>query len=334
MVRSGAGSYGPVVRYVEYETSAAEPNVVVDGSPNAGTVLCLTHWPGFRCAEPSLAADLSAQMALRYVERGMDLHGDAEIATNNHFDQDGLAGVYALLHPEHAMHHRDLLEDIAAAGDFATYRDRRAARISAAISATGLLTPGDPYPVGLEHLPRMIDDLDAYRDLWAEDDERLAASERAIDAGDVRIDERPDLDLAIVVVEARVPRTWGHRFTGQRYTGVHPMAVHNATDMSTIALLHGHRFSLTHRYETWVQYQSRSRRRRVALLPLARVLTEVDTVRWRADAVGALTPTLSHEGESSLTADAFLERAVQHLGSAPPAWDPAVGRGGAADSEA
>lgn len=34
-------------RYEEYERSAAQPNVVVDGSPNAGTVLTLTHWPGF-----------------------------------------------------------------------------------------------------------------------------------------------------------------------------------------------------------------------------------------------------------------------------------------------
>ena len=323
-----------LVRYADYEASAGAPNVVVDGSPNSGTVLCLTHWPGFPCVEPSLAADLSAQMALRYVDRGMDLHGDAEIVTNNHFDQDGLTGVYALVAPEHALQHRHLLEDIAAAGDFATYRDRRAAQISAAISATALLTPGDPYPVGLEHLPRMIDDIGAYRELWADDDARLTGSERAIDGGVVKIEEESELDLAIVVVDASVPPTWGHRFTGQRYTGIHPMAVHNATDMSTIALLHGQRFKLTHRYETWVQYQSRPRRPRVALVPLARALTEIDVVRWRADAVGALTPTLSHEAESSLNATEFIEHVRYHLQTAPPAWDPAVGRRGAVDADA
>lgn len=319
------------MRYEEYEASAASPNVVIDGSPNAGTVLCLTHWPGYPCVERSLAADLSAQMALRYVERGMDLHGDAEIVTNNHFDQDGLTGVYALVAPERALEQRELLEGIAAAGDFGIYRDRRAARISAAISATGQLTPGDPYPVGLEHLPHMIDDLDAYRELWADDDERLTTSERAIDRGLVTIEEEPELDLAIVAIDASVPRTWGHRFTGQRYKGIHPMAVHNATDMSTIALLHGKRFQLTHRYETWVQYQSRHRRPRVALLPLARALTALDVVRWRADAVGALTPTLSHEGESSLAPSTFVEHVRHHLQTAPPAWDPAVGRQASGD---
>ena len=95
------------MRYVEYETSASAPNVVVDGSPNIGTVLCITHWPGIACPEPSLADDLSAQMALRYVDRGMDLHGDADVVTNNHFDQDGLTGIYALVNPEHAIQHRD-----------------------------------------------------------------------------------------------------------------------------------------------------------------------------------------------------------------------------------
>ena len=37
------------MRYAEYEASSGEANVVIDGSPNAGTVLCLTHWPGFPC---------------------------------------------------------------------------------------------------------------------------------------------------------------------------------------------------------------------------------------------------------------------------------------------
>jgi hypothetical protein len=313
------------VRYVEYEASRVVPNVVIDGSPNEATVLSLTHWPGFPCTEPSLKADLLAQMALRYGERGLDLHGDAEVVTNNHFDQDGLVGVYALVAPHHAMEHRELLEDIAAAGDFGTYHDRRAARISATISITGQLTPGDPYPVGLEHLPRMIDDIDVYRDLWIDDDERLTATERAIDDKLISIEEDPALDLAVVTVDPSVERTWGHRFTGQRYTGVHPMAIHNATDMSIVALIHGRRFKLTHRYETWVQYQSRVRPQRVALLPLARELSELDEVKWRAEGVSALTPTLSHNGDSSIDAATFLDRVRTHLQTSPPAWDPAVG---------
>jgi hypothetical protein len=256
----------------------------------------------------------------------VQVHPSVDVVTNNHFDQDGLVGVYALLHPDHAMAHRALLEDVAAAGDFGTYRDRRAARISATISVSGQLTAGDPYVMGLEHLPRMIDDLEPYRDLWVDEDDRLTSSERAIDDGRVKIVDEPDLDLAIVVMDPTMQRTWGSRFTGRRWSGIHPMAVHNATDMSTIALLHGRRYTLTHRYETWVQYQSRQRRPRVALVPLARELSSIDTARWRADAVSDLAPTLSHEGESSIDPDAFLDHVREHLRTAPPAWDPAVGR--------
>jgi len=172
----------------------------------------------------------------------------------------------------------------------------------------------------------MIDDIDAYREFWIDDDERLTASEQAIADGLVTIGEEPDLDVAFVTVDSKVARTWGHRFTGQRYTRIHPMAVNNATDMSTLVVVHGARFKLTYRYETWVQYQSRQRRQRVALVPLAHALTKIDTVGWHADAVGTLTPSLSHDGDSSLEADAFIEAVRQHLRTAPPAWDPALGR--------
>lgn len=314
------------MRYVEYEASAAEPNIVIDGSPNAGTVLCLTHWPGIACPAPELADDLSAQMAFRYLDSDMALHGDADVVTNNHFDQDGLVGVFALVEPERALSSRELLLDVAAAGDFGTYRDRRAARISASISAWGQLTPGDPFPVGLEHLPRILDDVDAYRDFWADDDERLTATEDALSAGRIQIVDEPELDLAVVTVDDDVAPTWGHRFTGQRFDGVHPMAIHNATDMSALALVHGRTLSFVHRYETWVQYRTRARPKRVALLPLARALTELDDVRWRAEAVGALTPRLTHEDESSLPAETFLSMVRDHLKTSPPAFDPAVGR--------
>jgi len=34
-------------------------------------------------------------MAFRYLDSGAALHGNAEVVTNNHFDQDGLISVYA-----------------------------------------------------------------------------------------------------------------------------------------------------------------------------------------------------------------------------------------------
>ena len=46
------------LRYEPYDASIGVPNVVVDGSPNASTVLTLSHWPQLR-APDGLADDLS-----------------------------------------------------------------------------------------------------------------------------------------------------------------------------------------------------------------------------------------------------------------------------------
>ena len=312
------------MRYVEYEASASEPNIVIDGSPNAGTVLCLTHWPGIACVAPELADDLSAQMAFRYLDGPMDLHGIADAVTNNHFDQDGFVGVFALSEPDVALPRRDLLIDVAAAGDFATYETRQAARI-AMVLARWAWQP-DPFPYAFEHFAALLDDVDAHRALWEDEDAALTESELAIEKGTVTIEDDRALDLAVVRVDERVGPWSGTRFTTQRFDGVHPMALHNRTDMSALALVHGRRFSFVHRYETWVQYQTRQRPKRVALLSLAPRLTEMDDVKWHAEAVGALTPKLTHEGESSLTPEQFLAEVRDHLVKSPPAFDPVVGR--------
>ncbi len=310
------------MRYAPYDSAGSTPNVVVDGSPNAATVLCLTHWPAIPDTA-GLADDLSAQMAFRYVDAGMDSHGDATVVTNNHFDQDGLVGIYALVEPDAALAARDLLIDVAAAGDFGTYRDRRAARIAWVLADWG--TPAgssDPFIDALDRLPHLLAHVDDYREVWAPEDAMLDASEAALAAGTVRIDDDPDLDLAVVRIDPEVGPWGGSRFVGQRFDGMHPMAVHNATDSSGIALVHGRRYQYTDRYETWVQYLSRSRRARVDLRPLAEHLTTLDDVEWRADAASALAPNLTHAERSSLSPDTFLRELRDHLTRAPVAWDP------------
>jgi hypothetical protein len=253
----------------------------------------------------------------------MDRHDEASIVTNNHYDQDGLVSIYALVEPDAALAARDLLIDVAAAGDFGTYRDRRAARIAWVLAAWA--TPGDtgdPFVPALERLPHLLAHVDEYRELWEPEDLVLTASEAAVAAGTVCIEDDPDLDLAVVQIDPDVGPWAGSRFVGQRFDGVHPMAVHNATDSSGVALVHGHRYQYTDRYETWVQYVSRVRRARVDLRPLANRLSALDEAEWRADAPGALAPTLAHDGRSSLSSATFLGELRDHLASAPPAWDP------------
>src|SRR5688572_4293766 len=210
------------MRYVPYDELDGRPNLIVDGSPTRGTVLTVTHWPGYPPPD-AVAADLSAQMAFRLREHPELLDG-IDLVSNNHFDQDGLVSILAVARPDEAFPRRAFLEDVAAAGDFGTYRDRGAARVSMVLSAYAdgrgeIELPADHgeqtavlYGAMLDRLPSICDDVDAHRELWADEDATLAASEAAIESGAVTIEEFDDVDLAVVDVPAGGPSAGGHRF--------------------------------------------------------------------------------------------------------------------------
>lgn len=323
------------LRYLDYNASQGVPNVVVDGSPNESTVLTLTHWPGIE-QPPGLTADLSAEMAFAFAASGRSV--DAEVVTNNHFDQDGLVAMFALIEPVTARRHQELLVDVAAAGDFATYRHRQSARASMAIAAyadpqrspiaADLAGTYDDqcavlYERLLEQLPNLVLRPDDFADLWTDEDRQLSASEDALASGRVTVEERPELDVAIIDVAESEPRRRGHRFAANDATGVHPMAINNATGCFRILQVHGHRYTYTDRYESWVQYRSRRPLPRVDLRPLADVFSSIDTTTaWTATSPSSLIAQLETTDESSLDRSVVVHHLVDHLAGSPPAWDP------------
>ena len=174
-------------------------------------------------------------------------------------------------------------------------------------------------------LPELCADVDRHRHLWADEDETLTASEAAIARGDVTITEDPALDLAILDVDVGAPDAGGHRFGGDWVRGLHPMAVHNATPCLVVATARGRRYDVELRYESWVQLRSRPLRRRRDLSPLAARLQDEERgdAAWTATPVGSLVPRLvTADGDSSIERDRFVALLVDHLATAPPAWDP------------
>jgi hypothetical protein len=325
------------LRYVPYHELGDTPNVVVDGAPGEGTVLAISHWPGTPCP-PGLQADLSAQMVFAYLERP-DLRPGAGVVSNNHFDQDGLVSVAVLTDPARALARRELLVDLAAAGDFATFRDRRAAVASMAIAAYAdeARSPIGPASGGydewcaalyeelLGRLPELLDDPGRYRGLWEEELASLTESEKLLGAGEASIEEHPDLDLAVVTVPEWAPDQGGHRFGGGWVGGLHPMAVYNATSRFRVLTLRGRSYEFAYRYESWVQYRSRRPLPRVDLSGLADELTALEDVgRWVFDGVGTITPRLHLDGsdESRVAPDRFLALVTAGLATGTPAWDP------------
>jgi hypothetical protein len=227
---------------------------------------------------------------------------------------------------------------VARAGDFALTPSRAAARVSMVLSSyadparspLGRL-PADYgetttllYTEMLGRLTELCDHPDRSRDLWAEEDATLQASEDAIASGHVQIEEVPELDLAIVTVPEQAPKSGGHRFGGGWVQGLHPMAVHNATDRGALLTRRGRHYEFAYRYESWVQFRSRAVRPRVDLSPLVVQLNrEEANGLWSADDVSALTPVLSMSGaESRLPPERFVSLVEAHLRAARPAWDP------------
>jgi hypothetical protein len=303
------------------------PNVIVDGKGTSNTVLTLSHWP--KSGTPAaLSADTSTAIVFKYLDSPA-FHTAADAVSNNHFDEDGLVGIFVLLEPALAKRHRDLLIDVAQAGDFGVFERREAARIAFVLAAYGDAArsplPGRvferPYSELVAELhvrlfevvPRLLTGIDAFRSMWEHEDAQMAESEKAIATGLVAIEEQHDLDFAVV----RVP---------EGVAACHPFALHSRTDCTRLLLIHGQQVELQYRYEGWVQMASRRPAARVDLTALANELNQEETSggTWVFDGVDEITPRL-HILNSSVTAippDVIRQRAVFHLQNCPPAWNP------------
>ncbi len=317
-------------------TPPARSVVVVDGSPTSGTLLCLSHWPGIGSPAP-FAADLSAEMAFLYLD-AFDHHPGAEAVSNNHFDQDGW-WVFALASPADALARRCWSR--WPGRRLRVTSSPRGAHLHGALGlrrprAQPARRPPDDYDAHrllytelLERLPELCDRLESFRDLWAAEDATLSASEAALTSGSVTITDVPDLDLAVVEVAESAPDGGGHRFGGQWVSGLHPIALHGATERGALLTMRGSHYELAYRYESWVQFRTRPVRARVDLGPLAERLNDAEAdaggeCTWVAADVSGLTPTLAPaaHAESVLAPDVVRDLAEAYLREAPPAWDP------------
>ncbi len=315
------------MRYVPYDELDGIPNVVVDGARHPDSVLVLSHWPKSG-SPPELRDDLSAQIAFHYLDRP-DLQVTAEAVSNNHFDQDGIMSMYALVDPDAAHARRDRAIDVARMGDFDTYVDRDSARIAWTIAALAAdAATGDPYAELLPRVAELLDHPERHKDLWAEEDAHLTRSEAGVASGEITIEEVPELDLAVVTV----PDSWSpqpaHFFTPVVTQAVHATAVHNATDRCRVLYLRGHHYRLQYRYETWVQHTAHPPGR-IDLTALAAELSDLEPgdTRWAFGGVGAIAPALELVGagddsESAIAPEDFRARVSQALATGAVAWDP------------
>jgi len=351
--------------YVPVEELEGRPHVIVDGAARSGSVLTLSHWP--QSPTPvGLARDLSAEIVFAFLRasRGGDGPGTtqarvgrhssrleltsaiagarwAEAVTNDHFDEDGFVSLLAVTNPDFALSHEELLVDVASCGDFGVVRSRQAAQIAFTIGPigedageappapadrSGSFT-GPRYRAALERAVELVDHPEHFKHHWEEQDAALAASQAALRAGAVTIEEVPEVDLAVVRRVAGAACASGGPDTLSRSgLGLHEVALHSATSASRILVFNEGRCELYFRYEGWVRYVSRMVPLRPDLAPLAERLSalEPSAVRWAADGIGSLVTGMRPEptGATDLAPEVVSRTVIDYLRSAPPAWDP------------
>lgn len=324
-----------------YGAARKLPNIVVDGAPLPTTVLTLSHWPNNQ-SPAAVRRDTSTATVFAWLD-APELHQSVPWVTNNHFDEDGLFSMYAVTEPARALADRDLLVAGSFAGDFGVVTDRDAARLCFAIEA--LTDPevsplpadvfAEPdrvaalYTAMLDSLPALLRDFHdgwpRFGDLWALQDEHLAASRALLADGVVTLVEQPALDLAVVRIPAYLRRRTVRRYLADEAAAVHPFAINSATQRSRILRVQGAHYEFEYRYESWVQLASRRVPLRVRLDGLAARLNELDGGSgWVAEDPMGTAPRLHRPDgtPSALPLDTFLLELEGALTSAPVAWDP------------
>lgn len=302
------------LQYLPYNRLGITPNIIVDAVPVESTLLTLSHWPESGCP-PELKADLSAEIVFNFLqsETALSLSSRAEAVSNNHFDEDGIVGIYTLLNPEAALEEKEFLLDIATAGDFGTYKNREAAHVTFVLQAwaqpdksplnkTVFRRPYEEVTSILyeELLPRfsnLFQRVHFLEQYWKEEDLLLDWSENAIQNGSIKIEEHPHLDFSIVETPsskewaAARPTVLDARWT---HSVCHQFAVHNATTSSRILVTDGLRHDFYYRYETWVETVVRKPQPRIALKPLADKLNRLEgKTIWTAEDIKGIVPHLN-----------------------------------------
>jgi len=268
------------MRYVSYESSSDEPNIIVDGSGNTGTILTLSHWPHSGTPQ-EFKADSSAEIALNFLRspRRAEFESRAQVVSNNHFDEDGLMSVWAMTHPEQAIELQEQVVGVATAGDFSRVLMPEYAQIVYAINALAAKTDGDKYQALLPKVESLLRNPEKHESLWREDWQRLESDFALIASGEANITEHANIDLAIV----ESPRP------------IDQMAICSRTNCLRVLTIFGEGFyKLQYCYESWVQVVSRIVRPRIDLYALAESLQRVEQVHgtWKHGDTADIMPSL------------------------------------------
>lgn len=265
--------------YFSDYSSNNEPNILVDGSGNMYTVLTLSHWP--RSPTPKeLKADLSTEIVFNYLEKP-EFHVTERAVTNNHFDEDGLLGIFSLIKPDFALDHKKLLIDCASVGDFEKYSSQEAMKIvftirdkvnkakaqtdPAIFKAT---TSDKQYRYFLDIIPDIIENIDSYSDHWRNQFNLEQELEHFVSTDNVSIQNFDRYDLTVIELLSN-----DHSIEKCRLLP-YLLAFNTKVNNYRVLVKQDQQYRFYYRYESWVEVVSSKPFPRINLTDLCSSLNE------------------------------------------------------------
>ena len=301
--------------FVPFAQLRQQPTVVVD-SVGLGAVLTLAHWRG--AATPvALRDDTSAGSVLRALREPATPGPGAAAVTANHFDVDGLVGVWSWLNPELALRHEELLRLVAVLGDFreidfAHPLADHALQLVCWLNAEEKARFYEPFgaPVRrrredeasvekfawfLPHFAEVLQNPEAGRAAWQPEFGRVKQAAAAMQEAPTR--RRNYSEIGLAVVETAAP--------GPYYALFGPTA---GLDI-VLSLYDGNRYELEYKYTTWIDLESRSTLPRLSLAPLVARLNALETSgrAWAADGITDTGPLLRLTGRKLSKAERYAD---------------------------
>ena len=308
--------------YLSYERlQGVQNHMVVDTYGTSPLcVLELSHWPGNRTPN-AFRRDTSTESVVAWVEAGgHDSVLEIQAVSNDHYDLDGLLAIWAATNPDALGAHRDALVGVATTEDFDRFVSEQDLRITLELLAAEQLvtaasagrdTDTNAFTARLYNclLPEVQRCLSGRFQLEAEWAEEFREVMRSLELLEGRlggcVDEYPDIDLAVVVSDRPF----------------HPFAVHAITTCTRLlTLVQGQRPTIYYRYESFVDYVSRSVPPRVPLKPLAALLNRSERCGvWVGEGMLAAHPRVqlfASDGSvtiSSFAADNLIRTVVDYF---------------------
>ncbi|MFD3001692.1 DUF6687 family protein [Pontibacter toksunensis] len=298
-------------QFIPFSEVKNKKAIVVDSTHANGFML--SHWRG----APTPAAiqdDTSAAIVLHALRQNLP-ELNLPYVSANHFDIDGFVGVWALLNPEQALEHEELLRQMALIGDFRELDLNHplageALKLVCWINAKERELFYKPFAADeaeekeaaqcvqkfkyfLREFGRVLQDPDWERGAWEDEVGGVLLGYRDMYKPDTNITRHPEIGLIII----------------QTPHPVHYYALFSRTqgfDM-VLACYDQNKYELEYKYTTWVDIASRPTLPRLSMAPLAERLNELETTshRWTHDSVTDTGPLLRLDGDKLSRTEAY-----------------------------